>query len=519
VTVAPGSATVRYVLDYAEIPTVAERQAMGAAQTGAVSPATEAAYLKAQLPPLLANLDLTADGKRVPLSVQASRIEFRVGAGNLPTMRLVADLLGALPTGVSQLRYADGNYSGRTGWKEIVVKSGQGAQMSNPGALGQDISRELTLYPTDLLSAPPQTTDVAFAYGPVGAILPAVAPLASSVSAAPQMGGSETPRDRFTQAIISKRLTLPIILLGLVIAFVYGGLHALSPGHGKTMVAAYLVGQRGTVKHALLLGGVVTLTHTFGVFLLGFVTLFASRYIVPERLFPVLSVISGLAVFGVGVWMLVSRLRLGVPHEHSHSHGHDHGPVPERMQLAFATAAGQGMSHDDLHRLGLAHDHDHDHDHDHALGHVHDHMEAHEHSHDHGHHEHSHEGLDDHGGHSHGAGGYHTHTVPDGPITLKSLVALGISGGIVPCPSALVVLLSAIALHRLGYGMLLITAFSLGLASVLVAIGVLVVTARGWLDRIPSSGKAMRLMPIASAVGITVIGAVLVVQAVMSVAL
>ncbi len=495
VTVSPGAATIRYVLDYAEIPTVAERQAMGASQTGPVADTDERAYLASALPPLVANLSLVASGRALPMTVASSSIAFREGAGALPTMRLTADLTAPLPQGVTDITYTDRNYAGRAGWKEIVVK-GNGAQVSHPDVLGRDISRELTVYPTDLLSAPPQSSSVTFYAGPIGATLPNVA---IAAPAAPQMGGAETPRDRFTQAIASKKLTLPIILLGLVIAFVYGGLHALSPGHGKTMVAAYLVGQRGTIKHALLLGGVVTLTHTLGVFLLGFVTLFASRYIVPERLFPVLSVISGLAVFGVGVWMLATRLKGTQSHDHSHDHehGHSHSHAPERMQLAFATANGQTMSHEEIHRLGMAHSHSHDHDHDH-------------------HHD---DGLDDHGGHSHGLGGYHTHSVPDGPITLKSLVALGVSGGIVPCPSALVVLLAAIALHRLGYGMLLITAFSLGLATVLVAIGILVVTARGWLDRIPSTGKAMRVLPLASAIGITVIGAILVIQAIAGVAI
>ena len=130
---------------------------------------------------------------------------------------------------------------------------------------------------------------------------------------------THTPQDAFTQAIARKDLTPGIMLAGLLIAFVFGSLHALSPGHGKTMVAAYLVGSRGTVKHAIALGVIVTVTHTLGVFALGFVTLFASKYVVPEKLYPILSVVSGLAVFGVGIWLLTSRLR-GIPDDHNHGH-------------------------------------------------------------------------------------------------------------------------------------------------------------------------------------------------------
>jgi ABC-type nickel/cobalt efflux system permease component RcnA len=249
-------------------------------------------------------------------------------------------------------------------------------------------------------------------------------------------------------------------------AFIFGAFHALSPGHGKTMVAAYLVGSRGTAKHAALLGLVVTATHTLGVFALGLVTLFASQYIVPERLYPILSVISGLAVLGVGLWLLYSRIR-GVSDSHHHHHEHD------------------------------GHDHDHSHEqHHHDLEHDH---HSHEHEHDH---EHSH--------------GHHHHHIPEGPITVRALVALGVSGGIVPCPSALVVLLSAVALHRIAYGMALITAFSFGLASVLIVIGIAVVAAKQWINRLTFAGPIMQRLPILSATAITLIGIALVARGLVS---
>jgi ABC-type nickel/cobalt efflux system permease component RcnA len=291
----------------------------------------------------------------------------------------------------------------------------------------------------------------------------------SNPSSSPD-ANDQTPQNRFTQSIAERELTPGLVLGGILIAFLFGAVHALSPGHGKTMVAAYLVGSRGTPRHAVLLGLVVTLTHTFGVFMLGLALLFASRYILPERLFPTLSAASGLIIFGVGIWLLMNRWQaLGTGHGHSHGpHTHSHDDHEH--------------SHDD------EHPHDHDHDHAHEHGHV----------------------------HSHG-GRAHSHAVPEGPVTMRTLVALGISGGIVPCPEALVVLLAAVKLHRLGYGMLLITAFSIGLAAALILIGLTVVAAREKLTRFKGfneGGVLARYLPLGSAVVITVIGAMLTLSAV-----
>jgi ABC-type nickel/cobalt efflux system permease component RcnA len=230
---------------------------------------------------------------------------------------------------------------------------------------------------------------------------------------------------------------------GLAVAFALGALHALSPGHGKAIVAAYLVGTRGTIKHALFLGGMVTFTHTISVFALGFVTLFLSRQISPDKIFPVLGAVSGLTIVWIGATLLYERarrLRAGGDHHH-HDHHHDH-----------------------------PHHHDHHHHH---------------HAHDHG--------------HSH---------IPEGEVTFASLVALGVSGGLVPCPSALVLLLSSIALRRVGLGLILLVAFSAGLALVLMAIGVIVIYAKHLLpggkgQPVPS---AFRLIPVFSAAVIVCIG-------------
>jgi ABC-type nickel/cobalt efflux system permease component RcnA len=270
-----------------------------------------------------------------------------------------------------------------------------------------------------------------------------------------QGGASQT--EPLTRLLHQQALTPWMIAMAIGIAFALGAAHALTPGHGKTIVAAYLVGSRGTLKHAAFLGGMVTLTHTITVFLLGLATLFLFQYVVPQKVTQVLGAISGLSIVAIGGWMLYKRVR-GAGHTHSHDHDRDHG-----------------------------HDHDHSHGHDHA--HVHDHPHDHTHSH----------------AHSHGPGG-HTH-MPD-EVSWSGLAALGASGGLVPCESALVLLLTAIALRRVGLGLVLLVSFSLGLALVLMGIGVLVIYAKNLL---PGGGNTsgnpfFRWMPVASAAVVMVLG-------------
>ncbi|BDI28066.1 hypothetical protein CCAX7_001170 [Capsulimonas corticalis] len=535
ITAAKAGLQIFYVLDMAEIPTVAERAAMDTNGDGKITPAEQTAYLAAKTPTLAQGLTLTADGRPVPLDIASSNLAFRPGAGGLDTMRLTMDLKPAAPLGAGahKIAYQDGNYAERTGWKEIVATTDGHAYLGDASVPSTDRTQALTVYPSITAMSPLQETSATFTVSDTPIAASAALAGTPAQTAAPSVSATNTstPQDRFTQAIAAKKLTPGIMLVGLLIAFVFGSFHALSPGHGKTMVAAYLVGSRGTVKHAFLLGVVVTITHTLGVFALGLVTLFASQYIVPEKLFPILSVISGLAVFGVGLWLFYSRIRgldTGHSHDHAHDHGHshdhdhdhshdhdhdhshthehhDHDHTHEHVhehvyEPALALATSNGHVHTHIHEIGHTHDHDHDHDHGH------DHTHDHDHSHDHGH---SHDG-----GHSHGFGHHHHHHVPEGPITAKSLIALGISGGIVPCPSALVVLLSAIALHRIAYGLLLITSFSIGLASVLIAIGVAVVSASKLLQRVPRSDAFTRFMPIFSAAAVTTIGVILVIRAI-----
>jgi nickel/cobalt transporter (NicO) family protein len=279
-----------------------------------------------------------------------------------------------------------------------------------------------------------------------------------SVSLAPNR---QTRGDAFTALMESHQRGFGIVFLALVIAAGLGAFHALEPGHGKTVVAAYLVGTRGTAHHAVLLGCIVTASHTLGVYLLGVVTLYASRYVLPERLYPWLGMLSGITIAGLGFLLLLRRF---AGRDTGHGHSHAHGAHEAHARL-----------------------HDHDHPHDHGDAH-----------HAHGAHDHHHEPASEH-------------------VTLRELFALGITGGLVPCPAALVVLLSALSLGRVGFGLLLIVAFSIGLAAVLISIGLLMVYARRLMSRFHGDGPIVtRWLPLTSAAVMTVLGLVIAVQALMT---
>ena len=336
--------------------------------------------------------------------------------------------------------------------------------------------------------------------------------------------------DALTDMLRSEELSLGLIVGALALALFLGAAHGLEPGHGKTIVAAYLVGARGTVGNALFLGGVVALTHTSSVILLGLVALFASQYILPEQIFPYLGTASGLLIMGLGTWLLVNHLR-GRSLGHSHAHGehlHEHSHEEEHLHEHIHSHAHGEYLHGHTHEEEHLHEHvhsyaygEHLHEHSHEEEHLHEHVHSHshgehhhgpshsheeEHHHGHGHsHEEEHHGHRDHphGEHHHGHG--HSHEIPN-KVTLGSLLTLGISGGIVPCTGALVILLLAVALHRIAFGLLLLVTFSVGLASILIAIGVLIVKARPLVERFSGDGRWIQRLPIASAVVIIAVG-------------
>ncbi len=466
---------VTYVLDLAEVPTYI---LMRDWKLDAKSPQADLeAKAAEQAREWAQGLEFEAAGKKVEPKFVSAAIRVSDGAGGLAVTRITStfELAGVKPP----LQFEDHNFPDRAGWKEIVIRGGSGVELERASQDSTDRSKALTEYPADPTLAPPQDLRASVEWKVTGVdvtnaapkvVAPEVVaiaqpkPVATSAtpppSSTPQVAqppGSVLKGDFLSRLLAKDRIGWRWMLLGLIVAFGIGGAHALEPGHGKTIVAAYLVGSRGTPKHAAILGGVVTFTHTISVFLLGLAMLLLSKTIVPEHVIRILEAVSGLSIVAIGAWMLYQRLRgLGkvAPAHHHYRHDHDR-------------------------------DHQHDHGHDHR----------HEHPHTHSH---------DHGGH------VHSHLPPE-EIRLGNLMALGVSGGLVPCPAALVILLAAIAFGHVGAGLVLLVAFSLGLAGVLMAVGMMVLYAKSWL---PDPGASshhplFRLVPVLSAIVILCLGLVM----------
>jgi ABC-type nickel/cobalt efflux system permease component RcnA len=502
--------SVRYFIDLAEIPTYQELQQANISTT-AIDPSSMAVinYVTARGAELGCGLILGVEGRPVSLRLVSSGVIFPPGAGGLPTMKMGFVYEAPYPSTLSApdrqhavIHYEDNNYPGHTGWKEIVALASAGSLLHS-SVPATDRSGELSNYPTDLLTSPPQDLEASLvatlpplqataagkqpaqllrplaasaagaasarihAHGKAGialkkaAVPPAAAPRESSQLASAaltdvhlQANRQQTPRSRFTELIQAQDLNFWFLVTAAFIAIGLGGLHALEPGHGKTIVAAYLVGSKGTARHAFLLGIIVTASHTAGVFALGAITLYASRYIVPEQLYPWLGALSGITIAGLGCYMLMRRLA-GTATDHSHAAGAGHG-----HWMFWKRRAAEEV-----------------------------------------------EGGPDPG-----------NSAATQSVSLTQLLTLGITGGIIPCPAALIVLLSACALHRIGLGFFLIVAFSVGLAAVLIGFGMLMVYARRFMTHLQIDGPlTRRWLPVASSAFITVLGLILTIQALSSV--
>ncbi len=413
-------ARVLYVLDLAEIPTFQEKQRI----------ADDRTYLGRQVQALSRNVALTIDGKPWPLTLTDHSVQFLPGQGGLETERLEVSLVGASPLrpGPHVASYRDNNFPGRLGWKEIVVQASDAAQLANSSVPDTSVSQELRRYPQDMLTSPLNVTQASFRFVPGSGVATG---LATVRPAGP--GSLQLVQDRFAALIAPRNLSLPILAFSMLVAIVLGGLHALSPGHGKAVMAGYLVGTQGTKRHALILGLTITVTHTAGVFALGLVTLYAATLVTPERLYPWLTLFSGLLILAIGATLIVTRLRSAF-HGHRHEHQHVHGS-------------------------------------------------------------------------------------PKASLSRRNVIILGITGGLIPCPTALVVLLSALSLHRVAFGMLLIVAYSVGLAIVLSGIGIVLASGTALVSRVRPKfslrglGRAASLIPVASAAVVVVAGIALTAQA------
>ncbi|HLO15527.1 MAG TPA: sulfite exporter TauE/SafE family protein [Anaerolineales bacterium] len=477
---------VDFVLDMAEIPAFQEIQTFDANGNGQADAIEAETYHAGKCRSLQPNLSLLLNNKPLDLTLASSSVAFPAGAGGLPTLRLTCEFKASIANAgqMTSLSFADHSYSERIGWREIVVTA-DGVKLNGDFA-STSVSKRLTSYPQDLLSNPLDQREITLGIGS----LPTTEQnnSANAPQSIPSLAGSRS--DRFTQLITLQNLTLPTVLFALLISFVWGAMHAMTPGHGKTIVGAYLVGSRGTLKHAVYLGLATTITHTLGVFALGLITLFAAQFIVPEKLYPWISLLSGLFVVGIGINLMASRFRssgLGTWFQKVRTPlvGSSYSPV-------FEHTHAKGIIHQHKYVLNPSHAEFHNHD-----GHSHSHSHAHGHSHDHDHADHSH--------------------LPPGadgsPITWRNLLALGVSGGLLPCPSALVVLLGAIALNRIGFGLILVLAFSLGLAGALTAIGMLFIYAGRLFNRFPTQGRIIQLLPILSALFVSAIGVGILIKA------
>jgi nickel/cobalt exporter len=461
------------ILDMAEIPTFQESQKIDTDKNGKLEQAELNNYQENFTPQFAANLSLLIDGQPVRIQPVSKSISLVVGAGDLSTLRMewafVTETSSTEKDAVHRLRFENNNYIERVGWNEIVVNRADNINVFDSTAFGSSLTDELRTYPENMLSAPLAERSAEFSF--TAAAVPENAkPLQN------RNGSTSAPvqKDKFAELISVPEITPAIALFGLLLAFGFGAMHAMSPGHGKTVVGAYLVGSRGTIKHAIFLGLTVTITHTLGVFALGLITLFASNYILPEKIMPFLGFVSGLLVFFIGFSLFKDRLFTALGWR-SH-HGHDDHEQGEHL-------------HSHEHQDGQTHD---GHDHEHGdLTHTHEH-------HSHG------DGLT----HTHG-GSTHTHLPPEN-ITWKSLLALGVSGGLLPCPSALVLMLAAISKGRVGYGLILTIFFSFGLAATLTAFGLaFLYMGKAFGGSKLAENRIVKMLPVASAFVIACIGAVI----------
>ena len=475
VEVSAGVLRVYYVLDEAELRAFERREALLRDRAG---------FIAGQVTAIRSGLRVSVAGAPLELVAAPARLDLLPGQAGLDTLRLAVVFSAALPAGELPLdgRFEDLNEPDRIGWREAVVVGRGGASIIASDVPADDASDELRSYPEEGLQAPLDQRSATFTFAP-GTRTVDVLELRPPATAATRAGG------RLTALIERQELTIPVVAGILGLAFLFGSAHALGPGHGKTVMAAYLVGTRGRTVDAVLLGLIVSLMHTGSVLVLGLALLQLDRFGAIERIYPVLTVVSGLAVAGFAAVLLRSRLAslradgsgAHHPHDASDHAGHDHG--------------GGAPVHDHATHDHATHDHA---THDHAThGVV---TAVHEHRHeDSGH------------GHHHGPGG-HTHDLAEGtkPLSRRGLVLLATSGGLLPSPSAVLVVVAGFAAGRVALGLSIVLAFSIGLAATLSAVGIALVLGRRVIER-RGGGKAVRVLPVGGALALLTVGLVLLV--------
>ncbi len=432
--VRPSAIVVDFVLDMAEIPTYQERTKIDRNTDGALDAGETQAYRESKCAAMRNNLSLAVDGHPATLRVTDATLEFLPGAAGLTTLRLTCLLDATIgpSTAPRTVTYEDATFPGRLGWHEITAV-GDRTTLVKSSVPTASSSNRLRSYPKGVLPLGVRTATLNVRPG--GPVLTAPIgerAIGEATTAPERAGGGGLLADLAGR----QNLSLAIVSLILLVAFGAGALHALGPGHGKSMIGAYLVGSGGSIRQAAVVGAAVSLMHTASVLALGLIVVSAERFLPPEKVYPWLGLGSGLIALTLGASLLVSRLhRLDAGH--GHSHGHEEG-------------------------------------------------------------------------HTHGGYG-HEHPVPEATLSRKGLIALAVAGGVLPSPSALVVLLISISLGRTVFGLVVIGAFSIGLAASLVGVGALALGARELASRY-LSGKLWRLAPFGSAAAIAIVGAALTIK-------
>jgi ABC-type nickel/cobalt efflux system permease component RcnA len=503
IRVEPDRILLDVVIDEAEIPAFQARLDFDTDGDGEVSDAETDAGRGGACEKLEPSLALAVDGRARRLTVVEAGLAFPPGVGGLSTMRLVCGFTASLEaplTATSTIDYADGSFPDRLGWREIVV-NGSAVTLATKGdgkLRTATTSARLTHYPTNLLTQALADTSIAMTVTPGGPTLlpldipdasplPGAADVAAATEAPPpvtttvappivsaavpagQAGAGSVPGGvsggDLPSIFRSADLSPWVLLVSILTAVTLGAGHALTPGHGKTLMAAYLVGTRGTPLHAAGLGLSVTLSHTIGILVLAGLVVGAQGFLPPDLVVRSAPVVAAVSIVAIGGWMLFGE---------------------GRRRWCLRTAA-QG----------------------HAVAHSHDEEHAPEHHHDHD--------AAAPGEHKHG-GVRHSHLPPAGAtISWRSLFVLGLAGGLIPSASALLILLGSIAAGRPAFGFVLVVAFGLGMALVMSGIGLALVLARGRLDRVETStplGRVSTYLPLVASFLVFGLGLYLTFQAV-----
>jgi nickel/cobalt transporter (NicO) family protein len=450
--VVPGELHVDYVVDMAEIPTFQAMPSIDRNGDGIASDAERSAWAVSEAPTLLANVSLSVAGHPVSLSIRSAAMEFREGQGGLPILRFEG-LFGGVAPSSGSISYRDANFPGHIGWREITAIGEDGAVLDRSSVPAHSVSDALLSYPQDLLSSPLHVTSMTASYR-LGVSVGASAELNADDTAVAGSGARPLVEGGPFAGLVQNH-GLWLVLLGFVLAIGFGAWHALLPGHGKTLMAAYMVGSGARTRQAVAVGSAVAVMHTASVLALGLLVLTLQATFRPELLYPWLGLLSGLVALGLGVYLLIARLSAW-----------------SAIRAPLEANAPEGHRHDE--RDPQAHDHPHGRDH-------------------------THDG-------SSSPRHRHPSTLPDGaPLSAKGLAALALAGGILPAPSALLVMLAAIDTHRPAYGLALVLAFSLGLAAALIIVGLGALRAREAMARRMSSFSG-RLVPVMSAGAIVGVG-------------